>query len=74
MYADDVLGGLHYTALYKSRKRERRLALDKMKFYWMDNGKYGRRNGGNPGLYGTGWRNVGQSFFHLGGKRVVRNT
>ena len=64
--------GLHYTALYKSRKRNRRWRLDKIKFYWMDNGHYGRANGGNPGLYATRWRSVGQSFFFWGSKRVVR--
>lgn len=72
MWGFEFLDGLHYTALYKTRYRKRRFRVDKIKFYWMDNGNYGRRNGGNPGLYGTGWRNVGINVFPAGAKRVKR--
>lgn len=72
MFSPSFIDGLHYTALYKSRYWERRWRVDKIKFYWMDNGVYGRRNAGNPGLYGTGRRNVGYNVFPFGTKRVQK--
>jgi hypothetical protein len=72
MLAPNFLDGLHYTTLYKTYYKERSLAVDKIKFYWQDNGVYGRRNGGNPGLYGTSYRNVGYNIFPAGAKRVTK--
>jgi len=62
---------LHYVTLYKSRKRARKNAFDKIKFYWQDNGTYGRKDGGNPGLHETEWKDVGEYRFPWGAKRVV---
>ena len=62
----------HYVTLYKSEKKELRGRPDKIKFYWQDNGTYGSRDGGNPGLYTTEWRDVGENIFSYGAKRVVR--
>ena len=67
MYPEDV--GLHHVALYKSEKKEINLGVDQIKFYWMDNGLYGRRNRGHPGLYSTGWRKI-LSLFTWGAERV----
>ncbi len=66
------LVGLHYVSLYKSRKWNHRWAFDRIKFYWQDNSIFGKRNGGNPGLYGTGRRRVGWSIFLYGAKRVEK--
>jgi len=74
MLSPSFTDGLHYTALYKSYKQERQWQVDRIKFYWMDNGVYGRRNSGNPGLYVTGYRNVGYNVFTFGTKLVRRNT
>lgn len=67
--------GLHYVTLYKSKKKNRRpLKFDRIQFYRQDNGVYGTRNGGNPGLYKTPWRNVGPTGgFTFGAKRVVKS-
>ena len=70
MYPDDI--GLHYVTLYKSYKQVRKWKFDRIKFYWQDNGVYGEKNGGNPGLYGTDYRAVGESAFLYGAKRVTR--
>ena len=70
MYPDKI--GLHYVTLYKSHKRVRKLKFDLMKFYWQDNGVYGDKDRGNPGLYATDYRAVGESFFLYGAKRVTR--
>jgi hypothetical protein len=68
MYPDEA--GLHFVTLYKSEKDVRDLAFDRIKFYFQDNGLYGNKNDGNPGLYCTGWRDVGASFFTWGAERV----
>ena len=70
MYPDKPT--LHYVSLYKSNKKIRRWKFDKMKFFWQDNGLYGRKNKGNPGLYGTGYRNVGHSIFTFGAARILK--
>jgi len=72
MLSQSFTDGLHYTALYKSRYWERRWKVDKIKFYWMDNGVYGRSTAGNPGLYETGRRNVGYNMFTFGIKQVQK--
>ena len=74
MLASSFTDGLHYTVLYKSFKQERQWQVDRIRFYWMDNGYYGRKNAGNPGLYTTSYRNVGYNAFTFGTKRVRRNT
>jgi hypothetical protein len=68
---DNIMDGLHYVSLYKSQKNVRIFRPDQIEFYWQDNGLYGTRNGGNPGLYSTGFRSVGYNTFKWGAKRVV---
>ena len=63
---------LHYVTLYKSQKDVVNGGLDRIKFFWQDNGLYGGENDGNPGLYRTGWRSVGESAFTWGAGRVIR--
>ena len=64
---------VHYVALYKSYLDRRAwYERDKIKFYWQDNGVYGTLNGGNPGLYKTGYWNYSFSVFPWGAARVVR--
>lgn len=76
MYPDTI--GLHYVTLYKSRKKEvspslsNPLGLDQIMFYWQDNGLYGGMDQSNAGLYNTAWRDVGQSSFAFGSKRIVK--
>lgn len=70
MYPDQIT--LHYVTLYKSQKKKVKLGLDKIQFYWQDNGLYGSLDDGNPGLYKTVWREVGQSVFTWGAHRVRR--
>jgi hypothetical protein len=76
MYPDQA--GLHYVTLYKSEKKDvrasitRPIAPDRIKFYWQDNGLYGRRNGGNGALYGTPWKDVQQHTFSFGAQRVKK--
>ena len=66
--------GLHYVTLYKSEKDRRAWRPDRIQFYWQDNGTYGKRDIGNPGLYKSEWRTIGLSgSFKFGAKRVVRN-
>lgn len=71
MMGPSFIDQIHYVSLYKSRKWIIDWGFDKIKFYWQDNGTYGKKNGGNPGLYGTGKRKVGESVFTFGTKRVV---
>lgn len=71
LQAPRFIDGLHYTSIYKARKHEIRWQPDKVKFYWQDNGVYGRRNRGNPGLYGTRYSLIGGVYL-FGAKRVVR--
>jgi hypothetical protein len=70
MYPDTI--SLHYVTLYKSQKREKPRAFDRIQFYWQDNGLYGGENEGNEGLYKTAWRDVGKSQFMFGARRVVK--
>lgn len=70
MYPDSI--SLHYVTLYKAQKKVKSLALDRVQFYWQDNGLYGSLNDGNPGLYKTAWRNIGASGFVWGASRVVK--
>lgn len=73
MKASEFRDGLHYVTLYKSTKDGRSLKTDRIKFCWQDNGYYGRKDDGNPGLHVTGWRNVGTTgSFKFGSKRVVQ--
>ncbi len=65
------LDSLHYTTIYQAKRKEIRYWPDKVKFYWQDNGLYGKRNGGNPGLYGTGYSLI-RGYFAFGAKRVYR--
>ncbi|MBI2430338.1 MAG: hypothetical protein HYV29_16370 [Ignavibacteriales bacterium] len=73
MMSGGFLDGLHYVTLYKSEKDRRIVRPDRIQFYWQDNGVYGKRNGGNPGLYKDPWRNIGLTgSFKFGSKRVVK--
>jgi hypothetical protein len=63
--------GLHYVTLHRSEKWVRPRACDKIRFHWQDNGVYGTQDAGNPGLYTTEWRDVGENVFSWGAKRVV---
>lgn len=71
MYPD--MPGLHYVTLYKSFKDVRSMKFDTIKFFWQDNGLYGRKDGKNPGLYNTDDRAVGESQFAFGAQRVTKN-
>lgn len=69
----NITSGLHYVSLYKSEKQVRSLARDLIRFYWQDNGLYGRRDGNNSGLYATDWRSIGAlGMFYWGAKQVVK--
>jgi hypothetical protein len=49
------------------------MAFDRIRFYWQDNGAYGDENDGNPGLYRTHWKDVGESIFVWGAERVYQS-
>jgi len=68
MKGQEFTDGLHYVSLYKSEKKNKKFAMDKIQFYWQDNGHYA----GDSGLYKTGWRNVGQSVFTWGAHQVIK--
>ena len=66
LYAGRPFGQWHYVVIHRAEVRG-----DRVTFHWMDNGLYGRRDGGNPGLYTTRPRSL-RSVFLWGAKAVVR--
>ncbi len=72
MYTGRPFGQWHYTALCNAERTRRGRAAERATFHWMDNGVYGRRDGGNPALYTTRERRVRPGMFLYGAKAVVR--
>ncbi len=72
MYTGRPFGQWHYTALYRAERVKRGRAAQRATFHWMDNGVYGRRDGGNPALFTTRARRVRSGMFLYGAKHVVR--
>lgn len=68
-----LIDGLHYVTIYKSEIKKQEDQVEKIRFYWQDNGIYGRRNDlKNPGLYIGEWQDISwKSVFIYGAKRVV---
>ncbi len=64
VYAGRPFGQWHYVVVHRAE-----VTGERVTFHWMDNGLYGRRDGGNPGLFTTGPRRL-RGLFPWGAKVV----
>lgn len=67
LYAGRPFGQWHYTAIHRAETTK-----DTVQWHWMDNGLFGRRTDGNPGLFTTGRLGLRRGLFVYGATPVVR--